>query len=230
MTGGSHWTDEEDSRLLKLKEEGKSLTEMAEALNRSVGAINTRLVSTHGFRVRKEYKKKTVHYSVEGRRAWTEEENNSLIEWYAAGFSFTEIAEELKRNERSVYAQYNLLRKSGKELPEVPTMPLPVRVQSGDTPVEKEAELLQRVIATQKEHTETLKKLMSELLDVRQFVRQSAPNSILVKLNRVESLLRAGSTPLNQLGAGERLVMVIPDDGEFSTVVKSDRVIIKRIE
>ncbi len=225
MTGGSHWTNEEDSHLLKLKEEGKSLTEMAEALGRSVGAINTRLVSTHGFRVRKEYKKKTVHYSVEGRRAWTEEENNSLIEWYAAGFSFDEIAKELKRNERSVYAQYNLLRKSGKELP---TMPLPV--QSGDRLVEKEAELLQKVIATQKEHTETLKKLMSELLDVRQFVRQSAPNSILVKLNRVESLLRAGSTPLNQLGAGEKLVMMIPDDGEFSTVVKSDRVIIKRVE
>lgn len=226
------WTKEEDAQLLKLKGEGSSLSEIAIALGRSIGAINTRLVATHGFRVRKEYKKKTIHCSREGRRVWTEEESALLREWFAAGFSPAEIAKELGRNESFVTSQYNLLKKSGDELPKVPTPYKPGASGGSGKPAPSEpsqAELLREVIATQKQHTKLLEKLALEIFEVKDFVKASTANAQLVKLNRIINMLAAEHTPLNKLGAGEKLVM-IPDDGDFSTVVKSDRVIIKRVE
>lgn len=247
------WTTEEDAELLKYLAEGKTLGDISTLMGRPPGGIQFRLVQTHGMRVRPKRS-----YSPRNRgtpNPWCEEELNILLSAPDTAF-IEEIVDDLEeagynRTSVEVEKQWRLAKRKPKDRmdkvqrgskylaekhkPQY-TGPVHAGASGGSgtlTSPPKEPsqlELLREVIATQKQHDKLIEKLTVEILEVKDFVKASTANAQLVKLNRIISMLAAEHTPLNKLGAGEKLVMMIPDDGDFSTVVKSDRVIIKRVE
>lgn len=233
MGMGKRWTKSEDRKLLKYVKEGKPLGEIALLLDRPAGGIKYRLVQTHGKRVRPKRAYSTRTYK--GINPWTEVENLILkghdtatsdeLVGILKARGFTRTAGEIRK-------QWNLLLKvmggeGSTKFTQAGGMPAKSPEVKKDDPL---VELLKKLVATQEEHTKLIKRLMGEVLEVKDSVKASTANAQLIKLNQIMGLLAANHTPLNRLGAGEKLVMMIPDEGDFSTVVKSDRVIIKRVD
>lgn len=248
------WTKEEDQELLKFSAEGKTLGDISTLMGRPPGGIQFRLVQTHGMRVRP---KRSYNPRNRGTpNPWCEEELDILMSAPDTAF-VEEIVDDLKeagynRTSVEVEKQWRLAKRKPKDRmdkvqsgsaylaekhkPQY-TGPLHAGASGGSSKLTEEKqeafrwELLQKVIATQKEHTEVLAEIARDLSVIKSIVKEAVPsNTLIMKLNRMEGIMAASITPLNKLSAGEKLVMMIPDDGDFSTVVKTDRVIIKRVE
>lgn len=92
----TRWNENEEARLIFLYNQGRTLIEIAEELNRSVKAIDGKLVVL-------KVKRNQVHVG------WREEETEILFSMRSQGICYREIAEELGRGLEVVQKKHKLL-------------------------------------------------------------------------------------------------------------------------
>jgi DNA-binding CsgD family transcriptional regulator/transcriptional regulator len=106
------WNKEKQDLILKMREEGKTYKEMAEATGVSTGFISHKMVALIEYgKVQKKYEQKD----------WTLEEELQIAEWRAQGKNTDFIAEQLGRSYASVANHSSKLIKAGALDPAIST-------------------------------------------------------------------------------------------------------------
>ncbi len=100
------WTGEVDARLMALHGEGRSYAEIAEKLERTVGAVKQRIVNL---------KRKERDEKMNGR-GWTSDEVAFMLERRKQGMDVRHIAAEMGRSVPSINTKLKKLREEGKKI------------------------------------------------------------------------------------------------------------------
>lgn len=95
----THWTKEEDARLIKLRDEGVPLKEIGHRLRRSKSMVSARI----GVLKLEPRRPKNI--------VWTIKEDEAIIVGRAMGLLFKDIAESLGKNKNTVAGRYYRLLK-----------------------------------------------------------------------------------------------------------------------
>jgi hypothetical protein len=103
------WMPEEDKRLLKLQAAGKSSFLIAAELRRSVGAVHGRLSVLKA--IESFASNSNAIRPTPGRRRWTPDDDERLMELRAKGASFNEIANALGRTEAAIEQRAHTLKR-----------------------------------------------------------------------------------------------------------------------
>ena len=115
---GLIWTDEDEKRLVRLREEGKSWEELVEYFpGRTWQALNSR----YGKLKRASKPKKTLKQGEQkDRKRWTREEDKILLKLKERNESWENIAKRFpKRSQAAISSRWTYLRRDNKQAPAV---------------------------------------------------------------------------------------------------------------
>jgi len=92
----AYWAEEEVERCEKMRREGKTWKEIAEAVGRTAGAIRIKILKVN------EAKAESERIPMRRKHPWTKDEKETCISMWGEGKSYSEIAEEVGRTVMAV--------------------------------------------------------------------------------------------------------------------------------